>query len=135
MFIGPNGEREPDFEELESLITQLCDPQKRIVIIIDGIGEVDQNNRRAILRFLKSLQQCAFVKLFISSQLDVDIRMFFNNCQVTQINVKPHDIDSDIRIFIENQIEKECKIGFLSTCSPDLINHIKQYLALKANAM
>lgn len=135
MFIGPNGERAPDIEELESLITQLCDPQKRIVIIIDGIGEVEQNNRRVVLRFLKTLQQCAFVKLFISSQLDVDIRMFFNNCQVTQINVKPHDLDSDIRVFIENQIGKECQVGFLSTCLPDLIDHIKQKLALKAKAM
>ena len=44
MFIGPNGERAPDIEELESLITQLCDPQKRIIIIIYGIGDVDQNN-------------------------------------------------------------------------------------------
>lgn len=135
IFIGPNGTREPDIEELESLITELGAVQKEIIIIIDGIGEADPHNRKVILRFLKSLQQRIFVKLFISSQLDVDIMKFFNNRQVTQINIKPHDLDPDIRVFIENQVEKEYTSGFLSTCLPDMVHHIKQTLALKAKAM
>ena len=136
VFIGHNGIREPEAEELESLIIDLCATEKRVILIIDGVDEAEQTDRRLIIRFLKSLQKrYPFVKLFISSQLNMEAISFFSDNHVFQIKIKPHDLEKDIRMFIEDRVGKEYTSGSLSICSPDLIDHIKKTLTTKARGM
>lgn len=136
VFIGHNGIREPEAEELESLIFELCATKQRVILIIDGVGEAEPADRRLIIRFLKSLQQRhPFVKLFISSQLNMEAMSFFSDNEIVQIKIKPHDLDKDIRMFIEDRVGKEYTSGSLSICSPDLIDLIKETLTMKARGM
>lgn len=136
-FIGPNGSREPDFEELETLLIDLCsNTLQKVVIFIDGISEVEQEDRRLVLRFLKILQRSqSVIKLFITSRPEVDGLNFFNDGQLTHINIRAHDTQLEIDEFINSRVDKEAKDGFLDVCEPAMLDKIKQALKAKARGM
>lgn len=136
IFMSSSGRKEPQAEELETLVFKCCALYTRVYFLVDGIDESDQTSKRFILRFLKTTQHhCPSVKLFISGQLDTDSMRSFSHNQVVLIKVTSSDLDSDIRVFIENQIEQERKSGVLIDCMPKFIDLIKQSLTLHANGM
>ena len=136
LFMNSSGQTEPQVEELEKLMLECCARYKRVYFLIDGIDEADQVNKRYIFRFLKKIQlYCPSVKLFISGQLDTITMKAFGHNQVFSIKIKSQDLDSDIRVFTENQIEHERKFGVLTNCLPELIGLIKQFLTSHAHGM
>lgn len=136
-FVGPSGSREPDFEELEPLVIKLCnDTLRQVVILIDGINEAEREDRRLVLRFLKTIQRSqAAIKLFIASRPEVDVSNFFSDSQLTHISIRPDDTRLEIDEFINSRVEKESINGFLDVCGPAVIDQIKKTLKLKARGM
>lgn len=136
IFIGPNGtSREPEIDELETLVTELCDTLQKVIIFIDGINEVEQDDRRLVLRFLKTIQQSqAIIKLFIASRPEVDVPIFSDG-QLTHINNRAHDTRLEIDNFINSRVEKEAKDGPLVVCGSVVIEKIKETLKMKARGM
>jgi len=129
---GLNGKREPDVDELETLIFELYKKLDKVFLIIDGIDEVEQDDRRIVLRFFKHTEQNqSGIKLFVAGQPEVDMTTVFGSCQA--VHLRPHDLETDIRTFIDFQLEKIS--GILSICESDLITTIKRTLALKAQGM
>lgn len=136
IFIGPNGSREPDVEELETLVFELCNTMQKVIILVDGINEVEQDNRRLVLRFLKATQQSqAFIKLFVTSRPDVDVANFLSDGKITHINIRAHDTRLEIDEFINSRVEKEAADGPLIFCEPAVIEKIKKALKMKAKGM
>lgn len=136
IFIGTHGQREPDIEEVEALILELSAESNGVIFIIDGIDVLEQVNSRYILRFLKDLlSRLECIKFFISSQSDADIAMSLGIHQVIPIKIKSHDLNSDIQLFVENQVQNERVSGLLRSRFPDLVDTIKQSLAVKAEGM
>jgi hypothetical protein len=130
---GPQGNREPDASELETLIIKLCGKLGNVFFIIDGIDEVEQNDCRVVLRFLKNIGQSRLgVQFFVAGQPEVDMAAVFGNARA--VCLRPHDLQTDIKTFIDSQVEKEYSV-VLSVCKPDLIKTIKQVLATKAQGM
>ncbi|KAF8252017.1 hypothetical protein K440DRAFT_658299 [Wilcoxina mikolae CBS 423.85] len=130
---GPNGNREPDTGELEALIIRLCGKLGNVFFIIDGIDEVEQNERRVVLRFLKNIGQSRLgIQFFIAAQPEVDMTAVFGNPHA--VRLRPDDLQTDIKVFIDYQIENEYH-GVLSICGPELIKTIKHVLATKAQGM
>ena len=136
IFIGPNGSREPEIDELETLVLKLCDTLQKVIIIIDGINEAEQDDRRIVLRFLKTIQKSrAVIKLLVTSRPEVDVPVFFSDGQLTHINIRAHDIRLEIEDFINDRVEKEAKDGSLVVCGPAVIEKIKNVLKMKARGM
>lgn len=135
-FLTSNGKREPDINELEDLVLMLCEKSKKVSFFFDGIDELNREDHRYILRFLKNIYQAEkTVKLFIASQLEIDIIRSLGDRPVVHINIKAQDLDLDIRNFIATQLEKEIESGSLSFCTRDLIDKMEQDLARKAKGM
>lgn len=136
IFIGPNGSREPDFEELETMVIKLCNTLLKVIIFVDGVNEAEQDDRKLVLRFLKTIQQSqAVIKLFITSRPEVDVPFFFSDSQLTHINIRVHDTRSEIDNFINSRVEDEAKYGSLEVCGPVVIDEIKTALKTKARGM
>ena len=136
IFIGPNGSREPEIDELETLVFELCNTLQKVIIFIDGINEAEQDDRRLVLRFLKAIQKVqAVVKLFVTSRPEVDVPIFFSDSQLTHINIRVHDTRLEIDDFINSRVEKEAKDGSLVFCGPAMIDKIKTALKTKARGM
>lgn len=138
IFMAPNGtySREPEIDELETLVLDLCDPLQKVIILIDGINEMEQDNRKVVVRFLKSIQQSqAVIKLFIASRPDVDLFKIFSESKLTHINIQAEDTQPEIDNFVNTRVEKEAKNGSLVVCGPAVIDEIKKTLKLKAKGM
>lgn len=136
IFIGSNGTREPDIDDLETLIVELCDKQQKVAIIVDGISEVEQEDRRLVLRFFQAIQKSqAIIKLFVSGRPEVDVPRFFSEAQLTQIRIQVRDTRSEIDSFVESRVEQEAINGPLVVCGPAVIDKIKIALKTKARGM
>lgn len=135
IFIGPNGSREPEIDELETLIIKLCNTLRKAVILIDGINETTHDDRKLVLHFLKAIQQSqAVIKLFISSRPEVDVPIVFTDAQLTHITIRAQDTQLEIDNFINSRVE-EAKEGSLIVCKLDVIDEIKKSLQMKARGM
>lgn len=138
IFVGPNGSRIPEIDELETLIIALCDTLQKVIILVDGISEVEQQDQRLVLHFLKTAVQKsqAVIKLFISSRPEVDVPIFFSgNGQFTHINIRAQDTQIDIDKVITSRVEKVAKEGSLVLCQPATIEKIEKALKMKASGM
>lgn len=136
IFIGPNGSREPEIDELETLIFELCNTMPKVIFLVDGINEVEHNDRRLVLRFLKAIQQSqAVIKLFVTCRPEVDVPIFPKDGQLTHIKIRAHDNRFEIEGFINSRVEKEAKEGSLVVCGPAVIEKIKNVLKMRANGM
>lgn len=136
VFIGPNGSREPEIDEMETLAIELCDALKKVIILVDGINEAQQDDQKLTLRFLKSIQQSrAVIKLFVAIRPEVAVPNFFSDGQITHINIRANDTQLEIDRFTNSRVEKEAKDGSLTVCEPAMIEDIKKTLKSKARGM
>lgn len=138
IFMEPNGIycREPEIDELETLVLDLCISLQKVIILIDGINEMEQDNRKLVMRFLKSVQQSqAAIKLFIASRPDVDLLKVFSEGQLTHIDIQAQDTRAEIDHLVDTRVDQEARNGPLVDCGPDLIDEIKKTLRMKAKGM
>jgi hypothetical protein len=132
--IGIDGEREPGFGGFQTLIVELCCKLSQVFLIIDGVDKTEHEERKVIFRFLRRiLQDQPKAKFYISSQLEVDIGAIFSCLQT--IHFKASDVESDIRAFIDFRIDHADCTGFTVMYKPDVIDDVKNTLALKAQGM
>lgn len=136
IFVGPNGRREPEIDELETLVLELCNTLHKVIILVDGINEVEQADRKLVLRFFKTIQRSqALIKLFVASRPEVDVSISFKDGQLTHIRIRSLDTRLEIDNFITSRVEIEAKYGALVVCGPAVIEKIKRALRTKARGM
>ena len=137
VFVGPNGRREPEFDELTTLVLDLFKERQKIIIFFDGISELEQDGRRLVLHFiLQAVQQKqAAIKLFVTSRPDIGVPIFFSDRECAHINIQNHDTQFEIDKFINVRVEEETKDGTLGVCGPATIDKIKKVLKMKAGGM
>lgn len=136
IFVGPNGSREPEIDELETLVIELCNTLQKVTIFVDGINEMEQDDQKLVLRFLRTIQESqTVIKLFITSRPEIDVSNIFSDDQLMHISIRAHDTQLEINEFINSRVENEAKEGFLDVCGPAVINDIKKALKMKARGM
>lgn len=136
IFVGPNGTREPEIDEWEALIIELCDKLQNVTILVDGIDEAEQEDQRLVLHVLKNAidKSQAVIKLFISSRPGVNVPIFFGgNGQLTHINIRAQDTQIEIDKVIRFRVENVAKTGPLAVCEPATIDKIIEALRMKAS--
>jgi hypothetical protein len=134
MFDSSIESREPDFSELQQLITDICTTltQTEVFFVIDGLDELDKDARKSVLLFLRTMQ--ARVKIFGASQPEIDMTAFSDSCKT--INITVRDSENDIRNFIHVRLEEEMEWNkVLAAQIPNWIEAIKEALALGAQGM
>ena len=134
--VGKSGGQETEIEEIERLLIAICSTIEKIILVIDGMNEAEQPDQRKVLRFLKTLtESTATIKLFITSQPELDLHRIFGEGSVIHVGIKPQDNSTEIEKFVDSRIEKEFRGGALAVCESDIIEDIKRVLKLKAKGM
>ena len=135
IFVGPNGNREPEIDELEELIIGLSDKLQNVTILVDGIDEAEPEDQRLVLHILKNAieKSQAVIKLFISSRPGVNVPIFFSgNGQLTHVNILAQDTQTEIDKVIRFRVENVAKEGPLAACEPATIDIIIEALRMGA---
>ena len=135
IFTSHTGHRDPEIEELETLLIDVCAEVSGVVLLIDGVNEADQLDQKAVLDVLKKVIKLTMpLKIFITSQPEVNFRGVFNETEILQINLKPQDTQRELEIYINLRVDYE-KPNQLALCSMRVIDDIKAVLKTKAEGM
>jgi hypothetical protein len=132
LFVSQIDQREPDITELEILFIELCGKLKKVLLLIDGLDEVDHNDRKLVQSFLRKAQGIPCARIFVTTHPEVDMSTVFSSCRM--LKIRPQDLETDIKTFVESQIKRR-QHEELSICSPALLNSIKQALISGAQGM
>jgi len=105
LFSGIHCLREPDIDELQSLIFRQWGKQtvKQTFLIVDGLDEVNADVQKVILRILMDLyrKHPKSLKILTSAQPEVDLGSpFRNDSTITTLYIQGHDTQADIDIYL-----------------------------------
>lgn len=135
------GRRSPDESEMFQLLDLTLQSylDSTIYIVVDGVDEVDEQNRKLLFRFLEHLTKCRHsrTKLAITSRSDFSsmgmklphIRGKF------RINVKPESVSGDINAFIRHTVQKFITSGDLVFRESSLKDEVVEKLTQGAKGM
>ena len=132
LFVNQTDQGGLDIIELEKLFIELCGTREKVLLLMDGLDEVDHNDRKLVRNFLRKVQDMTCAQIFVTTHPEVDMSTVFSRCRT--LKIKPQDLETDIKTFVESQIES-CSHEELSICSPGLLNSIKQALISGAQGM
>ncbi|KAI9773765.1 MAG: hypothetical protein M1839_001997 [Geoglossum umbratile] len=132
LFLGRTDRGEPSITELEVLFIDLCGKFNKAFLLIDGLDEVDRNDRKIVQNFLRKVQTIACTQIFVTTHPEVDMSAVFNSLRT--LKIKPQDLETDIKTFVDSKIERHLHEE-LSICSPALLNSIRQALVSGAQGM
>jgi hypothetical protein len=132
LFVSETDQRKPDIAGLEKLFIELCGPLKKVLLLIDGLDEVNQKDRRLVRNFLRKVHDMTCARIFVTTHPEVDMSAVFSTCRT--LKIKEQDLETDINTFVESQIERRLPEE-LSICSPALLNSIRQAIVSGAQGM
>ncbi|KAI0968303.1 hypothetical protein F4678DRAFT_443988 [Xylaria arbuscula] len=123
-------------ESIEQIFTSDVLRSKHIFVILDGIDEVDADDRSHIIEFLKQLQHSSHSKFCVSYRLTADSRV----CrELTALGpgdaIQMPEENPDITSFIQSRLEFCIETGKLALGDPTLILEISQALESGAQGM
>lgn len=129
-----------DVSELEAVLVGAVAglPSKNVILIFDALDELEINIRKELYPILKRLREETDVtfKVIVTSRLLTDIKTQLSKGGLI-IDIKADDTTSDIRAYIEAEIERvieeeELLQGDVPT---DLLQEIKDTLCANADGM
>lgn len=132
-FQGEFNNRDPEIEEVEELILRALESSQKLLLVVDGIDELIEDERKQLFRSLKKIRQnvCG-TKFWISGQSEVDVCASF--CRKAQkLQIRPSDIEIDIRLFVEARLNEP--LHTLYDCPTYLKEMILRELVGKAHGM
>src|SRR5215469_6805800 len=132
LFLAPTAGAQPSVEVLEELFIEAMKEFKIIYLLIDGLDEVGPSDQKVLKCFFKKVQSCEGAQICLAAHATMDVSTVLRNCQI--IYIKPHDLESDIEVFVQKQIDDHSGEE-LSVCSPALLNEIKHVLISRAGGM
>jgi hypothetical protein len=127
--------REPGIEELSRLLLSVTRLPATAYILIDGLDECEDTDRRQVLCFLTKLikdNQCN-VKIVISSRWEMDINK--SSADYQRISLESSRTSSDIDLFIREAIDQNLEDGDIVVREPSMAEEIKKALVQKADGM
>lgn len=132
LFLAPAAPAKPNIEILEELFIEAIKEFKITYLLIDGLDEVGTSDQRVLKCFFKKLQSYDGVRICLVAHAAMDVSNVLRNSQT--IYIQPHDLESDIEVFVQKQIDEHSEEE-LSICSPTLLEMIKHALISRAGGM
>jgi len=146
-----NNAKRPTFEDMEPLLYELLKPYSRVFMIIDGLDECEAPSmdkdksaylpgykaryREVILDFITELtrREPIFAKILVTSRRERDIQNAFDDCPTIELDAR--EVNSDIKIFLEDEIERRIQKKSLRLQDPSLREIILDILGTRAQGM
>lgn len=113
-----DGERTPEVDDVLQVLFQIVDWCKKVILVIDGIDEVEEADFYYILGFLKQMvtRQGVSVKVFLTCREDKDVLSIVS--PAAEICFRKHLSDSmvshDISSYIHQSVETRMSAGRLA---------------------
>jgi hypothetical protein len=125
-----NGNKQPNLQQLESLLLSLCGSFTRTFVFVDALDECNVfQERRQFLSTLQSLQK-ASVRTFVTSRPNhEDIKTQFN--QVPQVEIEA--TENDIKRYVKQRMTSNPI--FMKRITPELEKEIIDIIASRASGM
>lgn len=131
-----NHHRNPENEELFQLLVSVVHLSATAYIVIDGIDECKDEDRRQLLLYLNNLIKISKrkVRIFVSSRPEVDISKSLGD--FCPISLDPSTTRSDIEVFIHDAIDQRLQPGGgLVVSQSSMIEEIKVALVEGSDGM
>lgn len=127
--------REPEIEELYALLECIARLPSTAFLLIDGLDECEDSDRRQVLSFIKRVigdSQCK-IKVIVSSRWDLDI----SNALVdfAHISLGSAGTCSDIELFIRDIVDERLADGSIEIQDLAMTEEIKRALIDKSDGM
>lgn len=127
----------PDAEDLEPLLHGIANTSNSIALMIDGLDECTEPDRKLILKLLQRLisSHPSSVKIFISSREDIirDIARTFAGCR--ELTMSHSDARSDILVYVNDIVAEKIENEELVVGNPELVQDVRKALIEGANGM
>ena len=136
-----DGERTPDTDEVFNILLKVMQLCSSIVLVLDGIDEVDEKNFYSVLSLLKKLLSApgVVVKLFVTSREHKDILSLLSpgTGEWYQVHIDQPLISNDIESYIHHSVEllMASKRLIFNTSHTEIMQEISQRLVQGANGM
>ncbi|KAL0633008.1 hypothetical protein Q9L58_008114 [Maublancomyces gigas] len=126
--------REPTIEDLFALLECIARIPATAFLLIDGLDECGDSDRRQVLSFIKQVfrdSQCK-IKIIVSSRWDLDISNALVDFQ--QISLGSGTC-SDIELFVRDIVDRRLADGSIETQNPAMAQEIRTALIEKSGGM
>jgi hypothetical protein len=134
-----DGHRSPDESDMIEILGCVLDSRMdyTIYVVVDGVDEVNEENRKILFRFLNHMVECphSAIKLGVSSRGGVSEMICPRFVKSYRVHVTEASISNDISVFVERATEKLLSIGDLITRDPLLKDEIIERLVQGARGM
>lgn len=130
-----NHHREPEIEELYKLLVPITQLSATTYLLIDGLDECKDENRRQLSFYLNKLigNSKSKVKVFVSSRPELDISQTLDSFHL--ISLGTSTTHSDIELFIRNVIDQKLRNRSLVVKKPCMVEKIKEALIQGSEGM
>ena len=132
---------QPSLNEFQHLFLAIAQRLDSVFFVLDGLDECALDQRAVLCKFFAEIVGCrtgkshGAIKLFVTSRKELDIEREFQRKSFPMIEVEAARLDSNIRLYVEAQIQQHLDDGSLILNDPMLKNKIITTLTTKAGGM
>ena len=125
----------PSFETILDLLIESLDPFSNILLVVDGLDELDREAQVAVIRAMKriSSQRDRIVKVLIFSRWGESFKRAFSGGP--SIGITPNHLQNDIARYVTQCVEDNLKSGVLPIQDPSLKHHVIETLRAGAEGL
>lgn len=125
----------PEIEDISHLLRESMKRIPLAVIILDGLDEVDEDDRKLIFNILKNLVTQAMVKVFVTSREDTTYLTQVPHVALFRLRVGVNVVAGDIDCFVKHAIRDLIRRRELVIGDPALEDEIFEALSQGAKGM
>ena len=129
---------QPKYDELRNVFLTIIQQLGHVYFIVDALDECTWDERQNLSKFLLSITEASnqgTVKLFVTSRKESDIERVFQQNAIPTIEIEATKVDSDIEVYVKDQIEQRLQDGNLRIRNMALKDKILGALTTKAGGM
>ena len=129
---------QPKYDELRNIFLAIIQQLGHVYFIVDALDECTSDERKNLCKFLLSITEASnqgIVKFFVTSRKESDIERVFQQNAIPTIEIEATKVDSDIEVYVKDQIELRLQDGSLRIRNMVLKDKILGALTTKAGGM
>ena len=131
-----NGEKQPQMEDLETLLKALIESSKKIYIVLDALDECER--REELLDFLEKAMEWKSEKLnlLMTGRRLKEFEDFFDGelDERSRLSIQNEEVDEDIRSYIHGKLQSDRRFKRWQR-QPEVQEEIESKLMKKSDGM
>lgn len=125
----------PSIDDLCQLVRFMSEQFDNARIVVDALDEIGEKKRGQVVDLLGNLvgAEGSELKILLTSRDEIDIRKAVNSFKYQAVNIEAKD--TDLRLYVEFELNKRISTGVLELYEPTLKDSILQRLSTEAGGM